>query len=887
MTELKQQLINELDLIPESWSLVPVREKRPYRAGWQTEPTIPRDELRQFLESGDRQWSESKQKHWIAHPEGYGIRTGEWSGGLLAIDVDGPTAEILLQAISLGEIPTTVAWTSGKPGRQQQLYQLSEPLQARLKAVGFTHSALKEAGEFKTEGDEQLDFRYDRCQSVLPPSKHPTTGSYRWINSPEDTEVAAAPHWLEDWLHLRCNHLEQAEQERIRKQAEAESRRTSFRSQFPDSEEINPSTLLNAINPELLDWYEWRNCLLAAQHEGLSESEVRLWSSGSTKHTDRGFNEVWRHIKNSGRAQVTAGTLWYLAESQGWRPPKRKQQRERVRTKTQSKPTQTQAQPETQPEPEKLCGIARDYQALKQILGDRLRLNQLTKDLELDGKPVTLEQLELELALRHNWQSKRLSLVARGLAEEGSYSPVQEYLEKVYSEFKGDTKILEGLALRYFGRSESVYQTFIEKWLVGAVARAYQPGCKLDTALILQGGQGVGKSTFFKVLASDQWFDDSLGNVGDKDERLKLHRAWVVEWSELETVFKRKDVAATKAFLSSSTDQIRPPYGRSVESWQRHSVIVGTTNETEFLGDSTGNRRFWVIPVTQPIDFERLRDERDRIWAAAVALYKAGHAWWLTSEEDKQAAAIAEEYQLRDPWLDTISRYLDGKNLVSTSELLSDCLQIDTARQDRAAQCRVINCLRFLGWTNPTSARVYRGKRQRVWVAPIEPTQPTQHDNSTVSITVLSESLTNQDLQDDRHNRHSTLPKKTSNFAPYPGSPPSSAVEEGEIEKHKSFGDSSCVDCVDAQNTNSARITGSTVPTQPPPQHCVDADSAVSIAELLTTLPSLTSWADFEALNSQYPYEVRQAAWERLPKSEKKRILALKKLSGHSREVAI
>jgi len=113
----------------------------------------------------------------------------------------------------------------------------------------------------------------------------------------------------------------------------------------------------------------------------------------------------------------------------------------------------------------------------------------------------------------------------------------------------------------------------------------------------LQSPQGWQKSQFLKKLAGD-WFDDSFGAMSDKDERLKLHSAWILEWAELETVFKRKDVAATKAFLSCASDSIRPPYGRETVKMLRPSIIVGTTNETEFLSDTTGNRRFWVVPVT-------------------------------------------------------------------------------------------------------------------------------------------------------------------------------------------------------------------------------------------------------------------------------------------------
>ncbi|MBD2093539.1 bifunctional DNA primase/polymerase, partial [Microcoleus sp. FACHB-1515] len=207
---LRSQLVQELPNLPADFSLTPVKDKRPFRKGWQTEPTIGRGELASLIMDGQMLWSDKHQREWRCYWEGYGIRTGQPSGGKLALDVDGITAVEILDRISGGDIPTTVSWTSGKVGREQQLYQLSDGLNARLAKIGFTHFALKEFGGFKCDGDEQLDFRYDRCQSVLPPSKHPDTGAYRWIHSPADVAVAAAPDWVEQFLNDYCDRYEQA-----------------------------------------------------------------------------------------------------------------------------------------------------------------------------------------------------------------------------------------------------------------------------------------------------------------------------------------------------------------------------------------------------------------------------------------------------------------------------------------------------------------------------------------------------------------------------------------------------------------------------------------------------------------------------------------------------
>ncbi|MBD1859286.1 MULTISPECIES: VapE domain-containing protein [Leptolyngbya] len=353
-------------------------------------------------------------------------------------------------------------------------------------------------------------------------------------------------------------------------------------------------------------------------------------------------------------------------------------------------------------------------------LGDRLRFNTLKKQVELDGKPIQVGTARVELTLNESLQFKtktEFEGILVKVAKRNSYSPIVEYLDRVSKEHGDSIQILGKIAERYFGQHEPIYNSMLKRFLISAVARAYNPGSKVDTALILQGKQGAGKSTFFKLLAGgNQYFDDSLGNVSDKDEKLKLHRVWFVEWAELETVFRRKDVASTKAFLSSSTDFVRPPYGRDTEEMLRSSVIVGTTNQDEFLSDSTGNRRFWVIPVLKDIDTELLEAERDRIWAAAVALYKSGEQHWLTDLEEVAASGIAEQFQTSDPWTDPVLSYTGDRDFVTTKEILDKPLQIEVSKQDKASQMRVAEILKKAGWQRD-SKRI-DGKVTKGWAKP-------------------------------------------------------------------------------------------------------------------------------------------------------------------------
>ena len=363
--------------------------------------------------------------------------------------------------------------------------------------------------------------------------------------------------------------------------------------------------------------------------------------------------------------------------------------------------------------------LVREYRLIEQQFGDRLRMNELLKEIELDGEHFDPAKTKLELNVTHGLSikgnRKDLADSIVKLAKQNSYSPVGEYLKTVHQRHGSSTDILDSFAQRHLGTSDPIHDALLKRFLVAAVARVFTPGCKHDCALILQGPQGYFKSTFFKVLASESWFDDSLGSASDKDEKLKLHRSWIVEWAELETVFRRRDVSQVKAFMSSSIDILRPPYGESIETLKRASVIVGTTNQEQFLADTTGNRRFWVVPVTHPLDIAALRTERDHIWAAAVALYQAGEQWWLTKEESREVDDIQARYEAEDPWLDPVSSYVDGRPIVTTEEILTRAIDIEIGRCHTPQARRVADIMRKLGWEQTPNKVSHNGEKKRIW----------------------------------------------------------------------------------------------------------------------------------------------------------------------------
>jgi len=298
----------------------------------------------------------------------------------------------------------------------------------------------------------------------------------------------------------------------------------------------------------------------------------------------------------------------------------------------------------------------------------------------------------------------------RQVAAANNYSPVRDYLAGL--EWDGSTRI-ERVVPEVLGAEPSKLNiALLRRWMICAVARALQPGCKVDTVLILVGKQGVGKSTVFRVLAGDDYFSDSAIDIGSKDAYLALRRSWILEWSELESLKRARDPNAVKAFISSQSDQYRPSYGRFEIQVPRSGVIVGSTNTAEFLADETGARRFWPLTVGD-IDIGKLRAWRDQLWAEAVVAYNAGEQWWLSHDEEEAIAEIHEAHAVSDAWEAPVlgwaqSRLTEG---FTTADVLKGTLEKPTGNWQRADEMRVAKVLRRAGY-----ARKKQHRGDRLWV---------------------------------------------------------------------------------------------------------------------------------------------------------------------------
>ncbi|HEY3496013.1 MAG TPA: VapE domain-containing protein [Polyangiaceae bacterium] len=195
-------------------------------------------------------------------------------------------------------------------------------------------------------------------------------------------------------------------------------------------------------------------------------------------------------------------------------------------------------------------------------------------------------------------------------------------------------------------------------WMRSAVARAFEPGCKADCVLVLEGPQGVRKSTLCSLLAKRGEYALELDHVDNsKDSLSKLHRgAWLVELAE-GVAFSRTEAKELKALVSRATDVFRRAFDRGEPSRHRAFVFVVTTNETEYLQDITGSRRWWCVAVDW-VDTEAVARDLDQLWGQAVAEYRAGQQWHLTAEHEALASAQAEERRVVDPLEEAVAEWM-------------------------------------------------------------------------------------------------------------------------------------------------------------------------------------------------------------------------------------
>ena len=312
------------------------------------------------------------------------------------------------------------------------------------------------------------------------------------------------------------------------------------------------------------------------------------------------------------------------------------------------------------------------------------------------------------------------------MARMNSFHPVRDYLRGL-PPWDGRNR-MESWLFDYCGvdpgttESPNIFAPAVGKmFLISAVARIFEPGCKADHMLMLEGKTGIGKSTAVKILAGEEFFTDQLSDLGSQNASMQIRGIWIAEIAELHALSKA-DRDAAKIFFSKQFERFRLPYGKRITTFQRQCVFIGTTESSEWNTDERGARRYWPIWCNGKVDLTGLRQDRDQIWAEALHRYRMGEKWHI---EDPAVLAMAEREQAAryaaDVWQEHAVRAAEecfiqnGHRGVAISEVLS-MLKVPLERQDRPQANRVTACLRFAKWTR-SQVRM-DGKRAGLYYPP-------------------------------------------------------------------------------------------------------------------------------------------------------------------------
>jgi putative DNA primase/helicase len=558
-------------------------------------------------------------------------------------------------------------------------------------------------------------------------------------------------------------------------EAKASRRKPTARMQAPAPEGSAAELLaklegaLGALSADLgyEDWLHVGQGLKAA----LGDAGFRLfdyWSSKGTKYPgEEALRRKWASFQGAG---VTEATIFRLAMDAGWKPPRRKASRASLNESPpveayegDVRPSRRQPQEGGQtPPPDSVreaasAGEGADLRAeidkpkllrtseggLKDCrenvfwmlmhqpevkglvafdeFSHRILKMRAPPWASSPGEWTTTDDYELGFWLA---QKQRLTIKAEATlvagvamaAHRAKFHPVRDYLAGLT--WDGVDRLAFWLH-ECLGAADSDYTRLVGKFFIlGMVNRVLNPGCQMDNMIVLEGGQGKGKSTALRILVGDEWFADTPIRIGDKDALLNLAGKWLYEIGELDA-FNKAEVTAVKQYVSSRVDRVREPFARRPVDRPRSGVFAGSTNQHEYFKDPTGSRRFWPVAADGEIDLAKLREWRDQLFAEAMVRLSKGERYHPSREElKKYIEPEQEKREIQDPWFERIAQWVDSEGQLLTtsytsSEILSGALHVPADRIDNARQMatRVGIAMRKLGWDkvrDATGARLWR-----------------------------------------------------------------------------------------------------------------------------------------------------------------------------------
>lgn len=302
------------------------------------------------------------------------------------------------------------------------------------------------------------------------------------------------------------------------------------------------------------------------------------------------------------------------------------------------------------------------------------------------------------------------------------FHPIVDWLDAL--RWDGKPRIDTWLTNTFACDNTPYHKAVAAKFLIAAVRRVRQPGCKFDYMLVLEGLQGIGKSQSLRELFTIDWFSDAIPpDLNSRDAAMALLGVWCLEFAEIEHLI-RNEVETIKAFLSRAVDRYRPPYGKAYVDRPRQGVLVGTTNADDYLRDSTGNRRIWPVKC-QCASPDWIRVNREQLWAEAAHREANGESVWMEDADLQQSASEAQADRMSsDMWADVVAAWLIERREARIPDIMTDALSIPRERQGKSQEMRVAGILRQLGWTKTTKRS--GGLLSKFWEHPDFAREPPQ-----------------------------------------------------------------------------------------------------------------------------------------------------------------
>ena len=271
------------------------------------------------------------------------------------------------------------------------------------------------------------------------------------------------------------------------------------------------------------------------------------------------------------------------------------------------------------------------YNVIKKVMEIDIPNMNFIEDLKEDASLTEIENRCITMGVPHSKVADYLKVICK------PYNPVKEWMES--KRWDGRSRLQEFLDTIGCPDNEPLKEMLMRKWLISCVAAACEPkGVELEGILVFQGAQGLGKTLWFKRLANYEsgWLlEGATLNPSDKDSVKRAVSHWIVELGEIESTFKKSDIDQLKAFVTARSDELRLPYDRGFSRYQRRTAFYASVNAREFLTDTSGNRRFWVIPV-RSINFDHGIDMQ-QLWAEVKeTLYVEGKKNWFLSPDERE-----------------------------------------------------------------------------------------------------------------------------------------------------------------------------------------------------------------------------------------------------------